>query len=130
MFTFMDCVAYRWGRIGCSSPSTKVLHGSTITQSNGPECCSSVFQVRYPTFSVAPSCNKMGKNRKWTHEHCGIIFRRWSGVHGGGGGLLLLFILFHHIDKISFCILRICRLAGRAQCDQIWWNFISLWQHL
>ena len=26
MFTFMDWVAYRRGRYGCSSPSTKVLH--------------------------------------------------------------------------------------------------------
>ena len=26
MFTFMDCVAFHWGRNGCSSPSTKVLH--------------------------------------------------------------------------------------------------------
>ena len=24
-FTFMDWVAYRWGRYGCSSPSTKEL---------------------------------------------------------------------------------------------------------
>ena len=23
---FMDCVAYRWGRYGCSSPSTIALH--------------------------------------------------------------------------------------------------------
>ena len=23
----MDCVAYPWGQYGCSSPSTKVLHG-------------------------------------------------------------------------------------------------------
>ena len=28
MFSFMDWVAYQWGRYGCSSPSTKVLHGA------------------------------------------------------------------------------------------------------